>query len=132
MLSKDTTTHSPSSALPGMGDHHPFPSPLRRTVAGGPPAGPHARRFGGDREAVPEPSVQHGGIARPMLLSLPCQQPSSCVGYRGERKNSPRHPSKKVLPPQNEPWEFASPTGRSYADPTPIRRFSAAIYRATG
>jgi hypothetical protein len=31
------------------------------------------------------------------------------------------HP-KEFSRPQNEPWEFAAPRGRSYADPTPVRR----------
>jgi hypothetical protein len=79
---------------------------------------------------VAEPSAANlSGIAR--RHGIPSRS-KSCVGYRSERKNSPGHPSKRALPPQNEPWEFAAPRGRSYADPTPIRRVFAAVYRAPG
>ena len=45
-------------------------------------------------------------------------------------RTPPGYTTKRALPPQNEPWEFAAPRGRSYADPTPIRRLRAAVYRA--
>jgi hypothetical protein len=44
-LSKETTTHYPSSALLETSDHHWSPSPIRRTVSGGPPTSTHARRL---------------------------------------------------------------------------------------
>src|SRR5260370_39029722 len=40
------------------------------------------------------------------------------------------HP-KELSRPQNEPWEFDAPRGRSYADPTPACRLGTAICRAT-
>src|SRR5689334_12059271 len=43
ILSKETTTHYPPSALPRARDHHASASPLPRTIAGGPAASPHAR-----------------------------------------------------------------------------------------
>src|ERR1035441_1392967 len=41
-LSKETTTHYPSSRLPRASDDHPSASSLRGTVSGGPPTGTHA------------------------------------------------------------------------------------------
>jgi serine/threonine protein kinase len=37
MVSKETTTHYPSSALPRTGDHHASASPIPRTISGGLP-----------------------------------------------------------------------------------------------
>ena len=45
IVSKDTTTHYPSSALPRTRDHHASASPVPRTISGGPPASAHARRL---------------------------------------------------------------------------------------
>jgi len=45
MLSKETTTHYPSSALPRTRDYHAPASSLPRTSSGGPTASPHARRI---------------------------------------------------------------------------------------
>jgi hypothetical protein len=44
-LSKDTTTHYPSSALSRTRDYHASSSPIRRSVSGGPSPGAYARRL---------------------------------------------------------------------------------------
>ena len=49
-----------------------------------------------------------------------------------KRKNSPDTMPKSSPASQNEPWEFVAPRGRSYADPTPVRRLGTAICRAIG
>ena len=59
----------------------------------------------------------------------PCPGASQRVGYRGERKNSHGHQPKE-LSRRRTTLGVRAPRGRSYADPTPIRRLGPAVHRS--
>jgi hypothetical protein len=70
-LSKETTTHYPSSALPGTSDHYSSASSVSRTVSGGSATSTHASRIAfrshsTGRKQIPDPR-------RLDRLQNPCQ-----------------------------------------------------------
>ena len=91
MVSKDTTTHYPSSALSRAGDHHPPAPPVRRTISGGPPTSPHARRL-----AVRAHFAGRKQVAGPRRLDRLPSHPS-CVPHEssaGRLAGGPAAPSR--------------------------------------
>lgn len=101
-----------------------FPPPSKQFLSDKFPQSRRRSRSGGGTERG-----NLRGIAR--CRGIPSLS-KSCVGYRSERKNSPGRPSKKSSPAAERTLGVRAPRGRSYADPTPIRRVSAAVYRAPG